>query len=130
VFVVPTREPPIDGRYNTMLVGGDVGPDREGLRPASITVASIDSETGAATLIDLPRKLEYVPFVEGPPLAAAYPNGYCTERCEVDIWCTRSIYTEVELYSPELYPGATANGSEPGIEAMRDAVEGVTGLTI
>jgi len=130
VFVVAAPEPPIDGRYNIMLLGGDAGPDREGLRPDSITVASIDAATGAATLIGLPRNLEFVPFVEGSPLAAVYPNGYGTDGCEVDVCLINSIYAEVELYSPELYPDATANGSEPGIEAMRDAVEGVTGLTI
>jgi len=130
VFVVAAPEPPIDGRYNIMLLGGDAGPDREGLRPDSITVASIDAETGAATLIGLPRNLEYVPFVESSPLAAVYPNGYGTDGCEVDVCLINSIYAEVELYSPELYPDAKAAGSEPGIEAMRDAVEGVTGLTI
>jgi LCP family protein required for cell wall assembly len=41
-----------------------------------------------------------------------------------------SIYTEVELYKPKLYPDATKQNSEPGIEAMRDALEGVTGLKI
>ena len=130
VFVVAAPELPIDGRYNIMLLGGDAGPDRDGLRPDSITVASIDAVTGAATLIGLPRNLEFVPFSEGSPLAATYPNGFGAEGCEVDVCLLNSIYTEVELYSPELYPDAAVNGSEPGIEAMRDAVEGVTGLTI
>ena len=35
-----------DGRYNVLLLGGDSGADRWGLRPDSITVASIDAETG------------------------------------------------------------------------------------
>jgi LCP family protein required for cell wall assembly len=29
-----------------------------------------------------------------------------------------------------MYPDAAANGSQPGIEGMRDAVEGITGLTM
>ncbi len=130
VFVVALPEPPIDGRYNIMLLGGDSGPDRDGLRPDSIALVSIDAATGAATMIGLPRNLEYVPFVEGSPLAAKYPNGYGVDGCEVDVCLLNSVYTEVELMSPEMYPDAVANGSEPGIEAMRDAVAGVTGLPI
>ncbi len=130
VFVVALPEPPIDGRYNIMLLGGDSGPDRDGLRPDSIALVSIDAATGAATMIGLPRNLEYVPFVEGSPLAAKYPNGYGVDGCEVDVCLLNSVYTELELMSPEMYPDAVANGSEPGIEAMRDAVAGVTGLPI
>lgn len=130
VFVVALPEPPIDGRYNIMLLGGDSGPDRDGLRPDSIALVSIDAATGAATMIGLPRNLEYVPFVEGSPLAAKYPDGYGVDGCEVDVCLLNSIYTEVELVSPEMYPDAVARGSTPGIEAMRDAVAGVTGLPI
>jgi LCP family protein required for cell wall assembly len=114
-----------------MLLGGDAGPDRDGLRPDSISVASIDAVTGAATIIGLPRNLLYAPFVEGSPMAARYPSGYgAIDGCEVDVCLLNSIYTEVELVSPEMYPNAVAEGSEPGIEAMRDAVEGITGLTV
>ena len=131
VFVVAPPEPPVDGRYNIMLLGADAGPDREGLRPDSITVVSIDAETGAATMIGLPRNLENIPFPDGSPLQAKYPNGYgVDDGCEVDVCYLNSIYTEVELVSPEMYPNAVAEGSQPGIEAMRDAVSGVTGLTI
>lgn len=130
VFVTAPPEPPIDGRYNIMLLGGDAGPDREGLRPDSITVVSIDAETGAATMIGIPRNLELVPFASGSPMAAKYPNGYGAEGCEVDVCYINSIYTEAELYDGELYPNAVAEGSSAGIEAMRDAVSGVTGLQI
>lgn len=130
VFVTAPPEPPIDGRYNIMLLGGDAGPDRDGLRPDSITVVSIDAETGAATMIGLPRNFESFPFVEGSPLAAEYPDGYGWDGCEVDVCLLNSVYTEVELVSPELYPDAIAQGSRPGIEGMRDAIEGITGLTM
>ena len=39
------------GRYNVLLMGGDSGAGRWGLRPDSMTVASIDAETGKAVLI-------------------------------------------------------------------------------
>lgn len=129
-FIVAPPEPPIDGRYNIMLLGGDMGPDRDGLRPDSISLVSIDATTGEATMIGLPRNLQNVPFVEGSPMQAKYPDGYGANGCEVDVCLLNSIYTEVELYSPEMYPDAEAQGSQPGIEAMRDAVEGVTGMQV
>ena len=131
VFVAAPPEPPIDGRYNIMLLGGDAGPDRDGLRPDSISLVSIDATTGQATMIGLPRNLEDAPFAEGSPMQAKYPQGYgAVDGCEVDVCLLNSVYTEVELYSPEMYPNAVAEGSQPGIEAMRDAVEGITGLQV
>lgn len=131
VFAAGPSEPPVDGRYNILLLGADTGPDREGTRPDSMTVASIDAETGQAVLIGLPRNLEDIHFPADSPMASAYPNGYGTEQgCLVDVCLLNSIYTEAEQVTPKLYPDAAARGSSPGIEAMRDAAEGVTGLTI
>ncbi|NYJ20269.1 LCP family protein [Glaciibacter psychrotolerans] len=130
VFVAGPSVPPVDGRYNIMLLGGDAGADRDGLRPDSISVVSIDAETGQATMIGLPRDLQWFPFSDGP-LADLYPEGYGSiDGCEVDVCQLNSVFTEVELKSPEMYPKAIKNGSEPGIEGMRDAVSGITGLTI
>lgn len=127
----PPVPPDENGRYNIMLLGGDAGPDREGMRPDSVNVVSIDATTGQAVTIGLPRNLEDVPFPESSPLYEVYPEGYGSiDGCEVDACMLNSIYTEVELKSPEMYPDAVANGSEPGIEAMRDAVEGITGLDV
>lgn len=125
IFAPGPAQDPIDGRYNILLLGGDAGPDRMGLRPDSITVASIEAATGAAVLFGIPRNMERVPFVEGSPLWGPFPNGYdCGVECLISY-----LYTYGEEH-PELYPDAAAAGSSPGIEAMRDAVEGVTGLTI
>ncbi len=131
VFVAGPTEPPVNGRYNILLLGGDAGPDRDGLRPDSISVVSIEAETGQATMIGLPRNMEDVPFSADSPLAAVYPEGYgAIDGCEVDACMLNSVFTEVELVSPEMYPNAFAEGSEPGIEGMRDAASGITGLTI
>ncbi|MET1042751.1 MAG: LCP family protein [Microbacteriaceae bacterium] len=116
---------PINGRYNIMLLGGDAGPDRMGLRPDSITAVSIDAETGATTMIGIPRNLYRAPFSADSPLLQEYPNGYdCGDECLISY-----LYTYGEEH-PELYPDAESQGSHAGIEAMRDAVEGVTGLTM
>lgn len=131
VFMAGPPQPPIDGRYNIMLLGADSGPDREGSRPDSISVVSIDADTGQAVIIGLPRDMEDFPFPADSPLAAVYPEGYgAIDGCEVDVCMLNSIYTEVELKSPEMYPDAVNRGSEPGIEGMRDAAEGITGLSI
>ena len=118
-------EPPVDGRYNILLLGGDAGPDRMGLRPDSISVASIDANTGATVIIGIPRNMEQIPFVDGSPMYELFPNGYdCGDDCLISY-----LYTEAEQ-NPSLYPDAEKLGSNPGIEAMRDAAEGVTGLTM
>ncbi|AWB90501.1 LytR family transcriptional regulator [Salinibacterium hongtaonis] len=125
VFTSGDYAEPVDGRYNIMLLGGDAGPDREGLRPDSISVVSVDAETGSTTIIGLPRNFEQATFSEGSPMFGPFPNGYdCGDECLLGY-----LYTEGEQ-RPELYPDAEAQGSNAGTEAMRDAVEGITGLTI
>lgn len=130
VFAGGTIEPPVEGRYNFLLLGGDAGADRDGLRPDSISVVSVAAETGEATMFGIPRNLELVTFPEDSPMYALYPNGYGYDGCDVDVCLINSIYTEVELYHTDLYPNAEAEGSSPGIEAMRDAVEGVLGIQL
>ena len=130
VFAGGTIEPPVDGRYNFLLLGADAGPDRDGLRPDSISVVSVEAETGQATMFGIPRNLELAIFPEDSPMYALYPNGYGYDGCDVDVCQLNSIYTEVELYHADLYPNAVAEGSEPGIEAMRDAVEGILGIQL
>ncbi|MBB5632680.1 LCP family protein required for cell wall assembly [Cryobacterium mesophilum] len=117
--------PPVDGRYNILLLGGDAGPDRVGLRPDSISVASVDAQTGATVLIGIPRNSEQIRFVKGSPLYGPFPQGYnCGDPCLINY-----LYTYGEEH-PDLYPDAEKHGSLPGIEAMRDAAEGVLGLKV
>jgi len=116
---------PVDGRYNILLLGGDAGPDRTGLRPDSTSVASVDAETGATTIIGIPRNMERATFSAGSPLWGPFPEGYnCGDQCLIDY-----LYTFAEEH-PDLYPKAAEKGSSPGIEAMMDAASGVTGLKI
>lgn len=131
VFVAGPSEPPVDGRYNILLLGGDAGADRDGLRPDSISVVSLDAATGQATTISLPRNLENVPFSAGSSLGALYPEGYGSiDGCDVSACMLNSIFTEAEIKRPEYYPNAVAEGSSPGIQATLEAAQGITGLTI
>ncbi|SDR82070.1 LCP family protein [Agrococcus carbonis] len=124
-FARPAVEP-IDGRYTFLLLGGDAGDDRVGLRADSMTVVTVNAETGAATMIGVPRNLRNAPFSEGSPMWGPWPNGF---DCESSDCLLNGTYTYGEAH-PELYPDAEANGSSPGIEATRDAVEGVTGIEL
>ena len=120
---------PSDGRLNILLLGGDRGADRAGLRPDSISVMSFDALTGRLVTIGLPRTLEGFGFSPGP-MAGMYPDGYGYDNCNVDGCYLNSIYTEVDVHGYDIYGDAKAHGSEPGIEATRDAVEWITGLDI
>ncbi|HEV7624803.1 MAG TPA: LCP family protein [Amnibacterium sp.] len=122
---------PVNGRYNILLLGGDAGPGRSGLRPDSISVVSVDALTGHMVMFGLPRNLDQMPFAAGSPMLKAYPHGYgWHDTCNVDVCELNSIYTEVQLKSPQLYPDAKAQHTQPGIEATKEAVEGSLGIPI
>jgi len=108
------------GRYNVLLLGGDAGNGRWGLRPDSITVASIDQDTGRTVLFGLPRNLGNVPFPEGTPMAEQFPDGFNCEDCYLN-----GVYTWAADHA-ELFPG----DPDPGLTATRQAVEAITGLPI
>lgn len=120
---------PVDGRYNILLLGTDAGEDREGLRPDSISLVSIDAETGQSVIVGLPRELANMPFPESSPMHAMHPNGFGVDNgCNVGRCWLNGIYSEAEFFETGLYPDAVSRGSSPGIEATKDAVSGATGL--
>ncbi|WP_262850806.1 LCP family protein [Mumia quercus] len=108
------------GRYNVLLLGGDSGKGREGLRPDSLTVASIDAETGDTVLVGLPRNLADVPFPDGHPMDDEFPRGFDCDGCYLN-----SVNTWADDH-PELFDD---HGHE-GIDATRAAVEEITGLKL
>ena len=110
------------GRINVLLMGGDAGPDRNGLRPDSMTVASIDQATGRTVLISLPRNLERAPFPKSSPMYKKFPKGF---RCPDHTCMLNAVYTYAMTHK-ELYPKV----ENPGAQATKEAIEGVTGLTV
>lgn len=110
------------GRYNILLLGGDADKGRSGLRPDSLTVASVDAESGRTVLISLPRNMEDVPFPAGSPLRDRFPNGF---GCEDHSCMLNAVYTYATEHQ-DLYPHA----KDPGVQATKEAVEGATGLQI
>jgi LCP family protein required for cell wall assembly len=110
----------VDGRYTVLLLGGDSGPKRSGTRPDSITLASIDEDTGRTVLFGLPRNLGNVPFPDGTPMDEQFPDGFDCEGCYLN-----GVYTYA-LDHPELFP----DEDDPGLAATRQAVEAITGLPV
>ncbi|HET6651246.1 MAG TPA: LCP family protein [Nocardioides sp.] len=108
------------GRYNVLLLGGDSGADRWGLRPDSISVASIDQETGQTILFGLPRNMTNFPFPAGSVMAEQFPDGYDCEGCELNSLSTFAQDNRA------LFKGE----DNPGVAATVEGVEGITGLTI
>jgi LCP family protein required for cell wall assembly len=112
--------PAHDGRYNILLLGGDSGSDRVGLRPDSLTVASIDADTGKTILFGLPRNMTNFPFAEDSVMAEQFPDTYDCSTCELNslsTWATD-------------HRGLFKGYADPGVEATMEGVEGITGLKI
>ncbi|MEQ7128810.1 LCP family protein [Actinopolymorpha sp. B11F2] len=113
---------PYAGRYNVLLLGADADAARVGLRPDSITLASIDEESGRTALFSFPRNLQRVPFPRGTVMHKAFPNGFsCGNECLLNaiyMWATE----HKSLFGNQV--------ADPGIEAMKDAVRGITGLDV
>jgi LCP family protein required for cell wall assembly len=104
-------------RVNVLLLGGDAGPDRRGLRTDTVILASIDTATGNAVLFSLPRNLERAPFPPGSELAQKYPRGFPD--------FLNAIYPTV-IDSPNLLAGVP----DKGIRAVKDAVGEILGLPV
>lgn len=111
-----------DGRFNVLLLGGDAGETRWGMRPDSLTVASIDADTGRTVLFGLPRNLENVPFPEGTPMHDAFPDGFdCGDECLLN-----AVYT----WAMEHEDRFDEDIDNVGVHATTKAVEATTGLKI
>ena len=122
-----TRKDPWGGqnRVNVLLLGGDGGKGRIGVRPDSLQVASIDTHTGDTVLFSLPRNLEKVPFPPGSVLANAYPDGvYAGEGDQLE-WMLNSIYQNVPAQHPDLL-----DSDNPGADATKLAIGEALGLRL
>jgi LCP family protein required for cell wall assembly len=109
-------------RVNVLLLGGDAGPDRTGLRTDTVVVASVDTHTGQTTLFSVPRNLENLPFPAGSPLAQAYPNGFTA--AQEDEGLLNAVYDN----GPALHPGLVGQSDNPGADWLKLGVGEALGL--
>lgn len=102
-------------RLNVLLLGGDAGVGRTGVRTDTIILASIDPASGDIGLFAIPRNIAQVPLPES-----------------LDIWacdCFPSIVNELWEYgerNPDRFPGVRP----PGAAALVAGVEELTGIPV
>src|SRR4051794_3021483 len=111
-------------RVNVMLLGGDGGDGRQGVRTDTVIVASIDTHTGATTTFSLPRNLEELPFPEDSPLHEAYPDGF-DAGAE-----SESLLNAVYRNGPTAHPDILGPTDNPGADFLKLGVGAALGLTI
>jgi LCP family protein required for cell wall assembly len=109
---------------NILLLGGDGGAGREGVRTDTVIVANVRTDTGATTLFSLPRNLENLPFPADSPLAAVYPNGFQAGSE------SESLLNAVYRNGPAAHPGILGPTSDPGADFLKLGVGEALGLHI
>ncbi|ADB34836.1 cell envelope-related transcriptional attenuator [Kribbella flavida DSM 17836] len=116
-------------RLNLLLLGGDDGRGRTGVRTDTVIVASIDTRTGDTALISLPRQLTFMPFPKDSPLHKAYPNGFGREGLSLTgrlEWMLAAMYQNV----PAMHPGILGPSDNEGADVVKQAAGEATGLPI
>lgn len=124
-------------RLNIMLLGADSTEtrkkDNNGVyvpRTDTIMVASIDTATGATTLVQIPRNVQFTPFPKGSKLAKVFPKGFTNPNDNPAEWYINAIWERtVNGDHPEMTK-AVSPATYPGAEALKLGVEGITGLKI
>ncbi|NUS49419.1 MAG: LCP family protein, partial [Nocardioidaceae bacterium] len=126
-----TEKDPWSGRtrVNVLLLGGDGGVDRQGVRTDSMILMSMDTRSGRTVMFSLPRNMMNAPFPDDSPLHAAYPDGFRNptgDPSQDGNWMLNAIYREV----PMLHPHILGRSDNEGADALKQAVEGTLGQPV
>ena len=135
------------GRLTFLLAGGDAGPGRGGLRTDTIMVATIDLDTGEAALFGIPRNMGQIPMPrrfetafadlerrlapESDPATWTDVNGDGVPDAPAFVPCNcfpeqiNAVYPYTRKWTRS-FP----NEVDPGMAALREVVEHMTGLPI
>ncbi len=65
-----------DSIKNILLLGGDAGPGRWGLRTDTMIIVTVHEASGRTSLVSIPRNLTQLQFPPGTPLHDAFPDGF------------------------------------------------------
>ena len=98
---------------NILLLGGDAGPGRSGLRTDSMMLFSLHRPSGRASLISIPRDLRRLLFPPGSAMEARYPFGF-TE-------IANAVYPIVSS-QPDLRDAYEREGVRSGVVAIAQAL--------
>ncbi|MFQ1002261.1 LCP family protein [Modestobacter sp. SSW1-42] len=109
---------------NILLLGGDGGAGREGVRTDTVIVANVQVATGATTLFSLPRNLEDLPFPASSPLAALYPEGFDAGSE------SESLLNAVYRNGPAQHPDVLGPTDDAGADFLKLGVGEALGLKI
>ena len=93
-------------RVNILLLGGDAGPGRWNLRTDSMNLVSIDTKTGDAAIIGIPRNLKNAPMPRGD-LRKAFPNGFDDLMNAMFVWGDRNAKKVKAALGDTDVPGAS-----------------------
>jgi LCP family protein required for cell wall assembly len=96
-----------------LLLGGDAGPGRSGLRTDTMILVSIHRPSGRAALISVPRNLERLLFPIGSALDRRYPYGFN------DI--ANAVYPRVSS-NESLRNAYAVGGLRPGAVAIAEGI--------
>lgn len=143
--VVPAEDLEDVERVTVLLIGGDGGAGRRGMRADSINVVTMDTRTGKAAIFGIPRNLVQVPL---PP---NYDTAFTDLEIRLTPYSVRRAWTDADedgvpdqfvpcrcfpdqinaLYPytrgwTETYPDEV----DPGAAALRDTLERLLGLRI
>jgi LCP family protein required for cell wall assembly len=103
------------GRWlNLLLIGGDAGYQRYGLRADTLIVVSIQAGTGRSVAFSIPRNLQYAPLTG----SAAREYGRFPDLIN-------ALYGFGRAHR-ELYPG----GRDPGATALKQTISNLLGIPI
>ncbi|MGP3917053.1 LCP family protein [Nonomuraea sp. 10N515B] len=112
-------------RVNFLLLGADSAPSRPGVRTDSMTVASVNVETGATTLFGLPRNLQRVRFLRGPA-RDRFPWGFTGSGTD-----TPGLLNEVFQYAednPDMV--SRAGRGKPGPTLLKQTIGDILGIPV
>jgi LCP family protein required for cell wall assembly len=104
-------------RLNILLIGGDYGNGRTGIRTDTMITVSIDPATGEAAMFSVPRNWTQVPLPEGMGI---WDCGYnCYPELINELWVAGERY-------PEAFPGPES----PSENAVRGVISEFLGIPI
>jgi polyisoprenyl-teichoic acid--peptidoglycan teichoic acid transferase len=113
-------------RVNVLLLGGDGGDGRDGVRTDSMILLSIDTRSGRTTTFSLPRNMEKAQFPPNSALAEIYPYGFTDGTPGSGEYMLNAVYRNV----PALHPEVLGKSANEGADAIKQAVEGTLAIPV
>lgn len=115
-------------RVNVLLLGGDGGVGRTGIRTDSVILLSMDTHTGKSVMFSLPRNMMNAQFPADSPLHTVFPDGFRSTDPNADAgnWMLNAVYSQV----PALYPHILGHSENEGADAIKQAVAGSLGTHV